>query len=126
MDAEQKKSLVRDFLTAMQSGNADAALALTTGEPSFRVFNNEMPGGLRGFCSFIPTLFKEGPHRVFTGQWVDGDTVISQLTITGTTSKDTAYENYYIIICRLDGGKVAALQEYMDTANANKAFGFGG
>jgi len=119
-----RKTLVREFLELLHSGNADGAIARTTGNPSFLVFNNEIPGGLRAFSAMVPALFKDGPRREYTAQYVDGDTVVSQITIRGTTNKNEQYENYYLIICHFAGDKISKIQEYMDTAYANQKFAF--
>jgi ketosteroid isomerase-like protein len=71
-----------------------------------------------------PSLFKDGPHREYTGQYEDGDTVVSEITITGTTVKDELYQNYYLIIAYFEGDKIAKIREYMDTAYANTKFAF--
>ncbi len=125
MDAETSKRTVRDFLELIQTGQTEAALALTTGNPDFIIFNNPFPGGAQAFGGLAKSLFTDGPHREFTAQFVDGGTVISQVIIRGTTTKGEQYENYYLIICTLKDGKVDRVQEYMDTAYANKKFGFG-
>lgn len=125
MDAEARKKLVREFLELLQTGQTDAALALTTGNPDLLVFNNPIPGGARALSQMVKAMFTDGPYRTFDAQYVDGDTVISQLTITGTTAKGGEYKNHYLIICKLKGDKVDHMQEYMDSAYANKAFGMG-
>lgn len=122
MDADGKKALVREFLERLHAGDADGALARMTDNPSFLVFNNEMPGGVRGFSAMVPMLFKQGPAREYTAQYADGDTVISEITIRGTTNKDESYENYYLIICHFVGGKIAKVREYMDSGYANQKF----
>lgn len=122
MDAEKGKRLVREFLDVLHSGDADGALALATESPKLFIFNNEVPDGFRMLAGIIPSMFEGLPTREFTAQYVDGDTVISQITIRGKTKGGEQYENYYVFIVKFVGDKVASMQEYMDSAYANQKF----
>jgi ketosteroid isomerase-like protein len=124
MSSDHKKKLVREFLELLHSGQADAAVARLTENASFIVFNNEMPGGIRGFAAMVPMLFKDGPHREFTAQYADGDTVVSEITVRGVTNNDSQYQNYYLIICHFDGDKISGVREYLDSAYAAGKFSF--
>lgn len=117
-----KKALVREFLEVLHGGDAEGALARMTPDPRFLVFNNEMPGGIRAFAGMVPMLFKDGPRREYTAQYEDGDTVVSEITIRGTTNKNEQYENYYLIICHFVGDKISRVREYMDSGYANQKF----
>jgi ketosteroid isomerase-like protein len=124
MDADKGKRLVREFLETLHGGNIDGALALTTADAKLLIFNNELPDGFRMLGGMIPALFDNPPTREYTGQFVDGDTVISQVTIRGKTKGGEQYENAYLIIVKFAGDKVASMQEYMDSAYANQKFAF--
>lgn len=125
MDAETAKQTVRKFFEVLDAGEADAALAFTTGNPDFLIFNNPFPGGTRGFCGLSKSVLSEGPDREYMAQFVDGDTVISQVTVRGTTMKGELYENYYLIICTFKADKIDRIQEYNDSAYAHAKFGLG-
>jgi ketosteroid isomerase-like protein len=45
--------------------------------------------------------------------------VINQVTISGTTKLGDDYRNYYLVIIKLAGDKVASMQVYTDSAYAN-------
>jgi ketosteroid isomerase-like protein len=122
MDAETGKRLVREFLETLHSGDIDGALKRTTGDAKLLIFNNELPDGFRVLGGMIPALFSVAPTREYTKQFVDGDAVISQITIRGTTKGGEQYENYYLIVITFVGDKVAKMQEYMDSAYANAKF----
>jgi ketosteroid isomerase-like protein len=124
MSADDKKRLVREFLEILHGGNTEGALALTTGDAKLLIFNNEVPNGFQMLGGMIPALFNSGPTREYTAQWVDGDTVISAVTIRGDTKGGETYENPYLIIIKFVGDKVASMQEYMDSAYANQKFAF--
>jgi ketosteroid isomerase-like protein len=125
LDAEAGKKTVRDFLEKLHAGETEAALAFTTGNPDFLIFNNPFPGGTRAFSGIAKGLFTQGPTREYIAQFVDGDTVITQMTVRGTTIKGEEYENHYIVVCTFAGDKIDRLQEYMDSAYANTRFGMG-
>ena len=124
MSAEDKKRLVREFLEILHKGDVDGALKRTTANPKLLIFNGEMPDGFRMLGAMVPALFKSGPTREYTAQWVDGDAVISAITIRGETKGGDTYENAYLIICTFEGDKIAVMQEYMDSAYANTKFSF--
>ncbi len=124
MDADTAKKRVQEFLETLHGGNIDAALAMTTADAKLLIFNNEVPDGFRMLGGMIPALFEKPPTRDYTAQFVDGDTVISQITIRGTAKSGELYENAYLIIVKFAGDKVASMQEYMDSAYANQKFAF--
>jgi hypothetical protein len=122
MDADKAKKRVQEFLETLHGGNIDGALAMTTAGAQLLIFNNALPDGFRVLGGMIPALFDVPPTREYTKQFVDGNTVISQVTIRGTTKKGEQYENYYVIFITFEGDKVAGMQEYMDSAYANAKF----
>jgi ketosteroid isomerase-like protein len=122
MDAEKGKRLVREFLNVLHSGDADGALALATDSPKLFIFNNEVPDGFRMLAGIIPSMFDGLPTREFTAQYVDGNTVISRITIRGKTKRGEEYQNYYTFFMEFEGDKVASMTEYMDSAYANQKF----
>jgi hypothetical protein len=82
-------------------------------------FNTEVAGGFRMLAGAMPALYDKPPTRDYTAQYVDGDTVITQVTIRGVTRCGDDYENHYLVIIKLAGDKVASMQVYMDSAYAN-------
>jgi ketosteroid isomerase-like protein len=125
MSAEDKKRLVREFLEILHRGDVDGAMQRATANPKLLIFNGEVPNGFQMLGGMVPSLFKSGPTREYTAQWVDGDTVISRITIRGETKKGELYENAYLIICWFEGDKISQMQEYMDSSYANQKFAFG-
>ena len=124
MSAEDKKRLVREFLEILHKGDVEGALARATANPKLLIFNGEVPNGFQMLGGMVPALFASGPTREYTAQWVDGDTVISAVTIRGGTKAGDTYENAYLIICTFEGDKISQMQEYMDSAYANQKFAF--
>jgi ketosteroid isomerase-like protein len=117
-----KKALVREFLEILHSGDAQGALARAVKDPKLFIFNNEVPDGFRILAGVTPSIFENAPAREYTAQYQDGDTVISQVTIRGTTKRGEEYQNYYVFIVKFEGDKVASMTEYLDSAYANGKF----
>ncbi len=119
MDAEQGKALVREFMETLHSGDIEGVMAMTTDDPV-------VPDGFALLAGMVPALFDgTPPTREYTAQYVDGDTVISQITVRGVTKTGNEYQNYYVMFCTFEGDKVAKVQEYMDSAYANATLGLG-
>jgi ketosteroid isomerase-like protein len=114
-----KKQLAREFLELLYSGDADGALARATALSKMFNFNTEVADGFRLLASAMPAIYDQPPTRDYTAQYVDGDTVINQVTIDGKTRHGEDYRNHYLVIIKLEGDKVASMQVYMDSAYAN-------
>ena len=114
-----KMQLAREFLEILYSGDADGALARAVEVPRLFNFNNEVPDGFRILAAAMPAIYDKPPTREYTAQYVDGHTVINQITISGTTKHADEYRNYYLVIIKLAGDKVESMQVYMDSAYAN-------
>ena len=117
-----KKQLVRAFLETLYSGDADGALAWAIDAPKMFNFNTEVADGFRLLANAMPAIYHTPPIPEFTAQYVDGDTVISQVTISGTMKHGEEYRNYYLVIIKLVADKVASMQVYTDSAYANAKF----
>jgi len=114
-----KKQLVREFLELLYSGDADGALARAVERPKLFKFNNEVADGFRMLAAAMSAIYDRPPAREYTAQYVDGDTAINQVTISGTTRRGEEYQNYYLVIIKLAHDKVTSMQVYMDSAYAN-------
>src|ERR1700761_2037249 len=114
-----KKRLAREFLDALYSGDADAALARAVERPTMLNFNDEVADGFRLLARAKPMIYAQTPARDYTAQYVDGDTVITQITIEGVTRHGEDYRNYYLVILKLKGDLIASMQVYRDSAYAN-------
>ena len=114
-----KKQLASEFLELLYSGDADGALARAVDRPRLFNFNTEVVNGFRMLAGAMPAIYETPPNRDYTAQYVDGDTIINQITISGTTKHGEDYRNYYLVIIKLAGDKIASMQVYTDSAYAN-------
>lgn len=125
MDAEAKKALVREFFDCIATRDIDAILARMTDDPCWVYWGEPRPGreGVISIVKAASELYQPGSTaRSYQGEYVDGDVVIAQTTMTATTFKGELYENRYVTFTHLEGDKVAKVEEYLDTAYAAEKF----
>ena len=115
--AQQQRA--REFLELLYSGDADGALARAVDHPKMFNFNSEVPNGFRMLAAAMSAIYDGPPTREYTAQYVDGDTVINQITIGGMTKRNEEYRNYYLVILKFAGDRVSSMQVYTDSAYAN-------
>ena len=67
----------------------------------------------------------EGLQEAEIVSWhvAEGDHVVVQCRGKVTTKAGQPYNNHYCFVCRLSGGKLRELTEYMDTELAAQALG---
>lgn len=70
------------------------------------------------FARFASTYTNEAQRFI-----AEGDYVVVQCRGSVTTKAGQPYDNHYCFVCRLVGGKLQELTEYMDTELAAKALG---
>jgi uncharacterized protein len=74
----------------------------------------EIVGFLRGVVKIFPQGLRSEVKKVHEA----GNTVVVELTNRSTTAAGKPYENEYCFVWELDGGKVRAIREYVDTEKA--------
>jgi ketosteroid isomerase-like protein len=114
-----KKQIPREFLERLYEGDADGALARAVESPEMFNFTTKVDNGFRMLAAAMPAIYKEPPTRDYTAQYVDGDTVITQVTVSGALKHGGDYRNHYLVIIKLTDDKVASMQVYTDSAYAN-------
>jgi ketosteroid isomerase-like protein len=125
VNAERKKQLVREFFDLFATRDGDAILARMTDDPTWEYWGQPRRGheGVLSILKASCELYREGStRREYQAQYVDGNTVISQSTMSAVTFKGEDYENRYITFVHLEGDKVARVEEYLDSAYANEKF----
>ncbi len=114
-----KKQLAREFLECLYSGDADSALARAVETPTMLNFNDEVPNGFSMLAGAIRSIYEKPPTRDYIAQYLDGDTVISQVTVAGTLVNGDDYRNHYVVIIKLSNDQVTSMQVYTDSAYSN-------
>ena len=113
-----KKQLAREFLELLYSGDADGALSRAVDSPKLFNFADEVTNGFRMLATAMPAIYDQPPTRDYTAQYVEGDAVITQVTIGGALKNGEDYRNHYLVIIKLEADKVASMQVYVDSAYA--------
>jgi uncharacterized protein len=78
----------------------------------------EIVGFLRAAVSRFPGGLRSEVKRVHEA----GNAVIVELVNRSTTAAGKPYENEYCFVYELDGGKIRAIREYVDTQKAAAIF----
>ncbi len=131
MDTAATRSLVTSFLEARAANDAaglDALLAddaawyppqsvLRTVEGRENVVK-ALTGGAIGKFLDVSTV-QRNVHKLI----VEGDTAVALQRLTATTVNGEAYENEYCWVYTCRDGKIARLDEFVDSFKAAKLFG---
>lgn len=131
MDTETTRTLVQRFLDARAANDATALDALLTDDAAWfpprsvlrPVEGREnvvkaLTGGAVGKFLDVATV-QRNVHKLV----VEGDTAVALQRLTATTVKGEAYDNEYCWVYTCRDGKIARLDEYVDSFKAAKLFG---
>jgi ketosteroid isomerase-like protein len=129
MSEEDNKELVRRFFATLSSGDLEAVKGFFGESSTWGIGFAEDPSVRRGPTEIIDDflvpiregLFEpENPKVEIQNLWADGDWVIAETVGTGPMLNGNAYRNVYAFVLRVEGGVIAEMREYMDTAYAAK------
>ena len=133
MTAAEKKQLVLDTWEAFRRGDVKAAFANMTDDVSWWIPGLIEPiSGLRrgkpeivAFLRWAATTFPEGFRSEVRGVYADDEAVILELVNRSTTATGKPYENEYCFVFEIEGGRIRAVREYVDTQKAVSIIGDG-
>ncbi len=122
--------LVLTTWSAFLKGDVKAAFANLHDDATWTIpgLNPELSGVRRGkaeiigFLRGVVKLFPSGLESEVKKVHEAGNTVIVELTNRSTTATGRPYENEYCFVWELEGGKVRAIREYVDTEKAVAIF----
>jgi len=125
--------LVLTTWNAFLKGDVKAAFANLHDDATWTVpgLNPDLSGVRRGkaeiigFLRGVVKLFPEGLRSEIKKVHEAGNSVIVELTNRSTTATGKPYENEYCFVYDLDGGKIRAIREYVDTEKAVAIFNAG-
>jgi uncharacterized protein len=129
MSAEQNAELVTKTWKDVVGGNVDAALANMSDEISW-VIAGSLPGvsglkrgkpAIKEFIGGIGKAFPAGLNSQISKLHSAGDTVIVELTNTGTAFNGRDYRNEYCFVFEIEGGKIRRIREYVDMLTVKEA-----
>jgi ketosteroid isomerase-like protein len=125
-------NLAAQFFDHLNSGDAAAALDLTTDDFTWKVTGK--PGGpfhLAGTYSkdeFLDMLgsvggiLRDGPKMEITSVTDGGSTIVIEAHVTGESMSGALYDNDLVYAFDVRDGRLAAAREYLDTAHAADVF----
>lgn len=123
MSVTSNKELVTNFWDAFSKGDVKTAFASLSDDVSWLIPGN-LPNfsGLRKGKAGILDLARSATKRFPNGVkstlrriYCDGDTVLIEMTNSGTLFNGRDYENEYCFVFEIESGKIRRVREYLDT-----------
>ena len=118
---EANKQLVRDFMDATSRGDVDAIISAYTPDGYVETMGRTLISGrfgvdhIRMAAGRIFEAFPEGISFTILNMTAEDDRVAVEAKSRGAHISGRLYENHYHFLYRLRDGKIASLQEFMDT-----------
>jgi hypothetical protein len=135
MSAEQSESIARAYFAAVARGDRAALLALFAPDIVWRVPKGaiEPYGGAHSgaekivdmMLGAVGTAFVPGTQRIeVTLLIARGNVVMAETRMTAQRPNGAPdYDNDYVFVFELRGGRIAEIREHVDTRYAAKVFG---
>jgi len=135
MSAESHKAAVRAYFAAVERGDRAALLALFRPDLRWSVPKGAVApyGGthvgaekiVEMMLGAVSAAFVPGTQRVEIGLMLaEGDVVIAETRMTARRPNGAPdYDNDYVFVFELAGGKIAEIREHVDTRYAARVFG---
>jgi ketosteroid isomerase-like protein len=89
---------------------------------TWRIPGMLLPSGLKrgkeeilGFLRWAATTFPAGFQTEVKGVYGDGGNVVLELVNRSTAANGRPYENEYCFVFEVEGGRIRAVREYVDT-----------
>jgi hypothetical protein len=135
MSVEANKAVVRAYFEAVSRGDRAALLALFRPDLRWSVPKGAIApyGGLHQGAEPIADLmlgavaaaFVPGSQRVEIGLLLgEGDVVMAEARLTAKQARGGPdYDNAYVFVFELQGGRIAEIREHVDTRYAAQFFG---
>ena len=126
-DLEESKSLVRRFVAALSDGNLEFLATFFDDDSTWTIEATgiEGTGTHRGsaiieeFLGPVRGIFEAGDPKLEIKRLVAEDsTVVLEARGTGRLLNGNAYDNRYAFVFEIEGAKIKAIREYMDTHHA--------
>ena len=132
--AEQSKRIARAYFDAVERGDRAALLALFAPDAVWRVPKGAIEpygGEHRGAQKIVDMMlgavsaaFVPGSQRVHVKRLLaEGEVAMAETRMTARRPNAPDYDNEYVFVFELQGGRIAELREHVDTRTAASAFG---
>jgi ketosteroid isomerase-like protein len=126
MGIEQNKALVAEYFRRMQAGEPTVAEMMDDEITWWVPQSSELGGTHRGKAKVLELMgtgvdLYQFPLKITVEEMVaERDWVCVQLVVEAKTAAGRPYRNDYHFAFRIQGGKVAAVREYVDTQYAKE------
>ena|SRR5436309_247633 len=120
---EDNKRLALDTWEALRRGDVKSAFGNMRDDVTWRIPGMLPPvSGLKrgkeeilGFLRWAAATFPSGLQTEVKGVYGDGGIVVLELVNRSTAANGRPYENEYCFVFEVEGGKIRAVREYVDT-----------
>lgn len=132
METEATRALVSRFLEARAANDATTINEVLSDDAEWQPPPSMNLGPFKGRETVVKALTGGAVGKIFDVSTikrevhklvVEGDTAVALQRLTATTAKGAAYENEYCWVYTCRDGKIARLDEYVDSFKAAKLFG---
>jgi ketosteroid isomerase-like protein len=131
MGAGENKKLIETMFAELSRGNLAGYLDRLADDVRFTIMGTtKFSGTFNGKDEVVQKLLtplvsqlEGGLSITVDGMVAEGDTVVMQARGRSTTKSGKPYNNTYCQVFRVEGGKVKAIAEYLDTELVTQAFG---
>ena len=131
MGTVENKKHIENMFAELSRGNGEGYLAGLADDIEFTIQGTtKFSGTFRGKQDVVARLLTPLMSELEGGlainverMYADGDSVVVVARGKSTTKTGKSYNNSYCQIFRLEGGKVKSINEYLDTALVDQAFG---
>ena len=125
MSVAENRQLVRDWLSALDEGDADRVCSFYSPELEYFVIGDwplagtfgrdYMEANARDVFKVFPEGLRFSEERIVA----EGDWVVLEMKSSGRHVSGRTYENHYTYWFEIAGGKIRQLREWLDTKHAN-------
>ena len=130
MSAAENKQLMQAIFAGLRTGDSrlfrqhvadDYRLEIMGRSSWSRTFQGLDP--VRGYWTYVRSIFKEAGKSVAERFTADGDLVVVECRGDNDSKDGVRYDNVYCLIFQFRDGKIVGMREYMDTAFTEQVFG---
>lgn len=131
MSTADNKALARTYLGHFTAGHYEQALDMLAPEATVWVAGKPdkfVLGGVRTKAQFseqvrgVTSAVPGGLTLRPTSMVAEGGRVVAEVDVLGVTAAGRTYDNKYVFIFDIEGGRIRMLKEYLDTMHAKEAF----
>ena len=127
MRTEETRALIKTYYETLSTGKRDKLASLLTEDVIWNPPESAPIEPIKGRDAVTAELGGDTPRRIFDMKTfrltvrrilADGDTAVVQHSISAKTREGEQYDNEYCWVYQCRDGKIAKIEEYVDTLKA--------